>query len=638
MAGMNDAARKWTDAELESLERRIQREYFQAAREMRGKQAKWLEKFNAEREMRERALDSTPEALEAHERWLQSQAARSEWLDGMASELSAAANAANVRAAEMVNDFIPVVYCENANRAAFAVDKALRVDTAYALADESTVRRLIEMRTQGAMPEQLMHETVWFIAEEGQHQTVRKRLTEVRGRMVDHAKDIRWNRQKFTSAITQGILQGESIPRIVKRTESIFGANLSAAVRAARTACTCAENAGRMDSYQRASDLGIDMVQEWMATMDDRTRESHRVLDGVQVEVGEPWETENGPIAYPGDPAADPAETYNCFIGSTAAIPLGGVERSFRRFYDGDVVAVKTARGVEFISTPNHPILTTDGWIPAGELHEGDRLFVADLGRGFVGPEPDVEHVGPSIEAIHELASLLAVERVGGLAVNFHEDVIARNVDVVTDERPLRVDPETIRLEPSGEIALEHDDPPAPRHGGAAEFFDAPLASPDGRMGGAGEPGTLLGGGVGHALVHSLGAVPGRDSRALEPESDGVATDVQLLCESLDGLSAVVLLDDVVGVDVHLVSCHVYNLQTESGAYLVSGSGNSSLFAVSHNCRCSVRGRVKGFEGRRPDRWDSLPSGITYEEWKAGKNAEGEALTYSELMDRRRDG
>ena len=638
MATPNDAARKWTDSELEALEKRMAREYQQAAKEMRGKQAKWLAKFNAEREMREKALDGTKEALEAHEAWLRSQAARSEWLEEMAAGLSDSAHRANVRAAGMVNDFVPLVYCENANRAAFAVDKALGIDTSYTLADESTVRRLVAMRTQGTQPDQLVRETTWFVAEKGQHQDVRKRLREVRGRRIDRARDIRWNRQKFTSAITQGILQGESIPRIVKRTESIFGANLSAAVRAARTACTCAENAGRMDSYERATELGIEMVQEWVATMDSSTRETHRELDGQQVEVGEPWMTENGPIEYPGDPAADPAETYNCFIGSTAAIPLGGVERSFRRFYDGEVVAVKTARGVEFTCTPNHPILTTEGWIPAGELHEGDRLFVADLRRGFVGTEPDVEHVGSSIEAIHELASLFAVERVGGLAVNFHEDVIARNVDVVTEERPLRVDPETLRLEPSGEIALEHADPPAPRHGGAVELFDAPLASPDGRMGGAGEPGTLLGGGVGHALVHSLGAVPGRDSRALEPESDGTSTDMQLLCESLDGLSAVVLLDDVVGVDVHLVSCHVYNLQTESGAYLVSGSGNSSLFAVSHNCRCTVRGRVKGFEGERPDRWDSLPSGTTYEEWKAGKAFEGEALSYAELMARRGNG
>lgn len=622
MASLNsDAARRWTDAELESLERNIAREYQQAAREMRGKQAKWLERFERERSQRERALDNTKEAREAHKAWLRSQTARSEWFDGMVEGLSESAHHANVRAADMVNDRLPRVFAENANMAAFAVDGAIGYDTRFSLVNEDAVRYLMGMPLQGGGGGQLVPEVVDGAAKLGPGF-----VQSVRRREVDYPKDMRWNRQKFTSAITQGILQGENIPDIVKRTEGIYGQNRNAAISAARTATTNAENAGRISSFERAQRLGIDMEIEWDATLDTRTRPSHRDLDGERIKVGQTFG--NG-CRWPCDPMGPANEVWNCFIGETRAIPLGGVERSYRRFYDGPAVTVKTASGVEFTCTPNHPILTSEGWVSAGLLHDGDDLFLADLGNTArrLGVEPDVEHVGTCLDAVHELASMLACERASGLTVHFHEDVPARNVDVVTEERVLRVNLETLCLEPVDENVLEHADALAPGDGVLAVSGGAPMHAPDGVMGRLGEPGALLGGSVRHALVHSLRAVPGRDSRALEPIRDGVATDAELFCESLDALSAVVKFDKVVEVEVKTISEHVYNLQTESGAYLVSGSDNGNVFVVSHNCRCRADGRVVGFDGERGDwadegpgeRWSRLPEGMTYEEWKAGK-------------------
>ena len=49
-----------------------------------------------------------------------------------------------------------------------------------------------------------------------------------------------------------------------------------------------------------------------MAAIDARTREAHRLLDGQEQEIDDPFESELGPIMYPGDVEADPANTYNC--------------------------------------------------------------------------------------------------------------------------------------------------------------------------------------------------------------------------------------------------------------------------------------------------------------------------------------
>jgi len=147
---------------------------------------------------------------------------------------------------------------------------------------------------------------------------------------VDVPKDLRWNKQHITSAITQGILQGEDIRKISKRLQGVTDMDRRAAIRNARTMTTSAENAGRSDSYVRAKEMGIPMEQVWLATLDERTRDSHRELDGEAIKVGDKWhhpKFSNG-LRYPGDPDGPPAEVYNCRCTMVAVVD--GVDPSIR--------------------------------------------------------------------------------------------------------------------------------------------------------------------------------------------------------------------------------------------------------------------------------------------------------------------
>ena len=83
-------------------------------------------------------------------------------------------------------------------------------------------------------------------------------------------------------------------------------------VRYARTAMTSAQNAGRIGVMERAKDMGINVQKKWLATLDMRTRDSHAKLDGQIRDVDEPFDSELGKIMFPGDPAAHPADVYNC--------------------------------------------------------------------------------------------------------------------------------------------------------------------------------------------------------------------------------------------------------------------------------------------------------------------------------------
>lgn len=311
MGTVNDPAHEWTDERLTELERAMRDEYSRAAEEMRDRLDRALRAYSSEKAQRERDMDGTEEAMKAHREWLRMQAIQQTRMGSMVDQLADAAVNANARAMDMVRDAVPTIYSENANRAAFDVDRAVGYDTDFALVDESAVRALI-----------------------GSGVTDSPILREVRVPKVSRPKDYQWNRQKFTSAVTQGILQGESVPDIVKRTRSVFGMNRAAAFRAARTATTSAECAGRVSSYRRAERLGISLRQEWVATLDTRTRDSHRVLDGERVAVGE--EFSNG-LRFPGDPQGPGREVYNCRCTLVAAVD--GIDQSaaarFSRLPDG---------------------------------------------------------------------------------------------------------------------------------------------------------------------------------------------------------------------------------------------------------------------------------------------------------------
>ena len=139
-------------------------------------------------------------------------------------------------------------------------------------------------------------------------------------KQLDEKKDIRWNVKKMNAEVLQGILQGEPMDKIAGRLSKVTDMNETAAIRNARTMVTGAENKGRQDSYKRSAEDGIVMKREWISTNDSRTRHWHAELDGVEVDVDEPWVNEFGEIMFPGDPSADPANTYNCRCSMSAKV------------------------------------------------------------------------------------------------------------------------------------------------------------------------------------------------------------------------------------------------------------------------------------------------------------------------------
>lgn len=70
----------------------------------------------------------------------------------------------------------------------------------------------------------------------------------------------------------------------------------------------------------------------------------------------------------------------NCILGDSHVLARSGITGASKRWFDGEVIVFKTASGRELTCTPNHPVLTDHGWVPARLLNVGSHV-VCDGGR-----------------------------------------------------------------------------------------------------------------------------------------------------------------------------------------------------------------------------------------------------------------
>lgn len=313
-----DYGHRKTDQGLADLEKRIAKVYREAWDDMEKTVIDYFTAFE-ERDAKMKKLvgkevNGKIWTEQDYLQWRLTQIARGERFDDLVVKLAERYTQANEVALAYVNDATPGIYALNRNYAAYTIEK-VSGNVGFTLWDESTVRRLI-VEEPDLMP--------YYPKEKA----------------LKRGIDLKYGKKQITSAVTSGILRGNSVGKIASDLQvHMSGMNRSSAVRAARTAITGAQNAGRMDSYAAADKMGIKMRKRWIATKDGRTRHSHRRLDGQTIE----WDKEfsNG-CRYPGDPRGKPGETYNCRC-SLRTVEAEGVEAEPRQMRVRDP---KTGRNV----------------------------------------------------------------------------------------------------------------------------------------------------------------------------------------------------------------------------------------------------------------------------------------------------
>lgn len=308
-----DAGHAATDAALQELENRIAEIYAEAARETQKTIDEYFQSFKKRDAEMKSLIGSVQNGKEwteeDYQRWRLNQIGRGERYQALREKLSSRMTDANATAVAYTNDATPGIYSLNRNFSAYTIEQVAG-NVGFDMYDEQTVKKLILERPD-LMPN--------YPADKA----------------LNRGIDLAWGKKQITASVTSSILQGKSIKEMADDLQNrIVTMNRDSAIRTARTAVTGAQNAGRMDSYAAAEKMGIKLKKQWVATLDGRTRHSHAMLDGEQIDQDKKFS--NG-CRFPGDPQGPPWEVYNCRCTLIAAVSGVDTSNSLRRTRDGPI-------------------------------------------------------------------------------------------------------------------------------------------------------------------------------------------------------------------------------------------------------------------------------------------------------------
>lgn len=257
-----DSATRETEQLIIKMEYRLQKEYSQAAKEIEEKLNKHFERYKEKDERQRKLVESGKLSEKDYKLWREQQLLVGKRWEKQKEVISNDLYNVNRIATSIVNGYMPEVYAIGHNFATYQIEKGIGIDTGYTLYNAQAVEKMLR-ENKALLPPP---------------------------RDVDRLKDGLWNRQMLQSVMIQGILQGESIPKIAKRLASKTSeSNRKSMIRNARTMSASALNGGRYDAIKRLKNMGVDVKLVWRATFDTRTRDSHRAMDGEVREVGEPF-------------------------------------------------------------------------------------------------------------------------------------------------------------------------------------------------------------------------------------------------------------------------------------------------------------------------------------------------------------
>jgi SPP1 gp7 family putative phage head morphogenesis protein len=140
--------------------------------------------------------------------------------------------------------------------------------------------------------------------------------------LKDKSQSVRVGLQR---AVTQITLQGLSVQEGAKMVKSVLDISGKRATTIVRTETTGIMNSARDEALKHAERQGLELKKYWIATLDKRTRDRHRDIDGETKKVGELFS--NG-LEYPGDSRGSAEEVIMCRCSMGTDI---GLERGERR-------------------------------------------------------------------------------------------------------------------------------------------------------------------------------------------------------------------------------------------------------------------------------------------------------------------
>lgn len=386
-------------------------------------------------------------------------------------------------------------------------------------------------------------------------------------------------REQLRTLLTEARANGWSYNRTAQAIRAEFdGFSAARAQLVAVTETGDAYEAARRAVAGRLASAGLAMEKAWLSVGDARTDADcllNQSAGWIPIHAAFPTGHDQ--------PTAHPA----CLPGHVL-VQARQVSATTERRYDGELVIIRTANGKHLTATPNHPVLTPTGWVPAGFLNEGSDVVTARLAERMpLDLDLDDYNVPARIEQVAEAfrrASHVSARPVPVAPEDFHGDGLGSEVAVVWTNGLLRDNAHATSPQHGGQMMLVAGDVARSQLAGLRHPFEfaGRLHAASSRFVSALR---LAASSLWrHALpLQALSVTSAADLLTMEAQDagDGGTSDAVSVREAVERVAGPVAVEQVVEVRRIPWSGQVYNLETASGWYIAEG-------IVVHNCRCST--------------------------------------------------
>lgn len=291
-----------------------------------------------------------------------------------------------------------------------------------------------------------------------------------------------------------------------------------------------------------------------------------------------------------------------CVVGDTLIeIPGNGLIAATSRRHSGQFIEIQYSSGRNLTITPNHPILTTTGMIPATFLDKGSRVVNCSLGeRKTFGTNPNPQQ-RPALaqdvfasfnESVDVMSSV-----VRAMPQDFHGDVIHGDVAIVGtnvllgDGRMSKGIGEFLLKNSAMSLLFEF------QFSSSAQLFKRLFSSSRGFISWSDDFFHSFGADSFPPQLLSFGRIPEFNSIFAKPISESQSFDRKPLgpADFTWGSPGKIEIDEILSIRRFEDVRHVYNFQTETGWYTANNT-------VVKNCMCYITPEL--------DDWDTVEANI----------------------------
>ncbi len=308
---------------------------------------------------------------------------------------------------------------------------------------------------------------------------------------------------------------------------------------------------------------------------------------------GTVWPVDSPDIVVPGV-----GTHWQCVPGDTKVLSRFGIAGASKRWFDGEVVVIRTASGRELTCTPNHPVLTDAEWMAAGLLDVGGHV-ISDGGSEWESTV-EVDGNGEDVPvAIHEVAESffssgnVVPEEVPTTAPDFHGDGEDGQVAVVGTDGQLRDRLQATFLEHVRKGGLPLGDRDAvllPCPGSTATVFEGLLSTSRRVMRSLSESLSLLWRRSVHPRLLLLRSIADMNTMVTQDAKDGLSINIQISSYPSRPTSRAIHLEDQLGRDIHAAIVDGLNSVLQEGPLDDLVSHPEGLSNRSHGLSALVSG------------------------------------------------